>query len=199
MRFKVIAVVLVLVLAVSIGFNVYYYLQVINRQSIINNIRSEIIIEWANEVDVAAHYLKNTTTNIDVAEQYGVRWFLLSAFRIMNIAYEQGDDWVFYEPLVHAPLDAAGNLIPYEEGAQVAPIVERRISSGALEMFRNLADKIWNVTNLIFKEAQNLAKQDGVDPKRRLEEKGILDDIVNGCLDICVYSHQIHEFNPKFQ
>jgi hypothetical protein len=117
----------------------------------------------------------------------------------MNIAYEQGDDWVFYEPLVHAPLDAAGNLIPYEEGAQVAPIIERRMSSGAIEMFGNLADKIWNVTNLIFKEAQDLANQDGVDPKQRLEEKGILDDIIEVCQDIRFYSYQIAEFNPKFQ
>lgn len=199
MRLKIVAGVLMLVLAISLGFTVYFYLQVINRRSIINNIRSEIIVEWANEMDVAAHYLKNATTNIDVAEQYGVRWFLLSAYHIMNIGYEQGDDWVFYEPLVHAPLDAAGNLIPYEEGAQLAPIVERHISSGAIGMFANLAGKIWNVTNLIFKEAQDMAKQDGIDPKRRLEEKGILDDIVNGCLEISLYSYEIHEFNPKFQ
>jgi hypothetical protein len=117
----------------------------------------------------------------------------------MKIAYEQSDDWEFYEPLVHAPLDAAGNLIPYEEGAQIAPIVERRISSGAIEMFANLADRIWNVTNLIFKEAQTLANSNGVDPKQRLEEKGILDDVIEGCLDISLYSYQIHEFNPKFQ
>jgi hypothetical protein len=188
-----------LILAISLVFNVYFYLQVINRQSIINNIRSEIIVEWANEMDVAAHYLKNATTNIDIAEQYGVRWFLLSAYHIMKTAYDQSDDWEFYEPFVIAPLDVAGNLIPYEKDAQVAPIVERRISSGAIEMFANLADRIWNVTSLIFKEAQDLAKQDGVDPKRRLEEKGILIDIVDGCLEISLYSYEIHEFNPKFQ
>lgn len=199
MRLKIIAGVLMLILAISLGFNVYYYLQVINRQNIINNIRSEIILEWANEMDVAAHYLKNATTNIDVAEQYGVRWFLLSAFHIMKTAYEQGDNWEFYEPIVNAPLDVAGNLIPYEEGAQAAPVIERRISSAAIEMFGNLADRIWNVTNLIFKEAQTLANSNGVDPMQRLEEKGILDDVIEGCLDISLYSYQIHEFNPKFQ
>jgi hypothetical protein len=156
-------------------------------------------VEWANEMDVAAHYLQNATTNIDIAEQYGVRWFLLSAYHIMKTTYDQSDDWEFYEPFVSASLDVAGNLIPYEEGAQVAPIAERRISSGAIEMFGNLADKIWNVTNLIFKEAQDLTKQDGVDPKQRLEEKGILDKVIEGCLDISFYSYQIAEFDPKFQ
>jgi predicted RNase H-related nuclease YkuK (DUF458 family) len=198
-RLKIIAGVLMLILAISLGFNVYYYLQVINRQNIINNIRSEIILEWANEMDVAAHYLKNVTTNIDVAEQYGVRWFFLSAYHIMKTTYEQGDDREFYEPLAYAPLDVAGNLIAYEEGAQVAPVVERRISSGAIEMFGNLSDRIWSVTDLIFKEAQTLASQNGVDPMRLLEEKGILDDVIEGCLDISYYSLQIAEFNPKFQ
>jgi hypothetical protein len=53
-------------------------------------------------------------------------------------------------------MDGAGNLIPYEEGAQVAPVVERRISPTTIEMFGNLADGIWKVTNLIFKEDQTL-------------------------------------------
>jgi hypothetical protein len=198
-RYKIITSLIAIALAISLGINVYFYLAMVEKQKLVNNIRSEIIVEWANEMDVAAHYLKNATTNIDVAEQYGVRWFLLSAFHIMKIAYEQGDDWVFYEPILHAPLDVAGNLIPYEEGAQVAPVIERRISSAAIEMFGNLADRIWNVTNLIFKEAQTLANSNGVDPKQRLEEKGILNDVIEGCLDISIYSYQIHEFNPKFQ
>jgi hypothetical protein len=199
MRLKIVAGVLMLVLAISLGFDIYFCLQVINRQGIINNIRSEIIAEWANEMDVAAHYLKNITTNIDVAEQYGVRWFLLSAYHTMRIAYEQGDHAEFYEPLAGAPLDAAGNLIPYEEGAQTPPIVEQHISPLAIEMFGNLSDRISNVTNMIFQEADTLVNSNGVDPVQKLQEKGILNDVIQGCLDISLYSYQIQELNPKFQ
>lgn len=197
-RRKIVASILMLILAISLGF-VYFYLQMINRQNMINDIRSEILLEWANEMDVAAHYLKNATTNLDVAEQYGMRWFLLSAYHIAKISYEQDYDWVFYAPLIHAPHDPATNLEPYMESAQVAPVVERRISSGAIEMFGNLADKIWNVTNLIFQAQSDLIKNDGVDLKRRLDEKGIMNDVRLGCLDIAIYSHQIYEFTPKFE
>jgi len=99
---------------------------------------------------------------------------------------------------MHAPLDVAGNLIPYKEGAQTAPIIVRHINPTAIEMFGNLADKISNITNLIFNEAHILYSPNGINPIQRLEEKGILDDIIDGCLDISLYSYQIHEFNPKF-
>jgi hypothetical protein len=199
LRSKIITGLFAIALVISLGINIYFYLAMVEKQKIVNNIRSEIVVEWASRMDVAAHYLKNATTNIDVAEEYGVRYFLLGAFHIMKIVYEQGGDWKFYERVVNAPLDVAGNLIPYEEGAQVAPVVERNISSTAIQMFGNLADRIWNVTNLIFKEAQTLALLNGVDPRQLLEERGILDDIIDGCLDISSYSFKMAEFNPKFQ
>jgi hypothetical protein len=127
----------------------------VEAQNAVNNIRSEIILEWAYEMDTAAKYLKNATTNIDVAEYYGNRWFLLSAFRIMMTLREQSDYWEFYETVMVASMDVENNLGPYEEGAQVAPVVERNISSTAIEMFGNLADKIWKVTSLIYTETLN--------------------------------------------
>jgi hypothetical protein len=199
LRYKIIIGLLALGLVVSLGLNIYIYLAFAEKQKTVNNIRGELVAEWANEMDVAAHYLKNITTNIDVAEQYGVRWFLLSAYRIMRTAYEQGDHPEFYEPLANAPLDAAGNLIPYEEGAQTPPIVEQHISPLAIEMFGNLSDRISNVTNMIFQEAITLVNSNGVDPVQKLQEKGILNDVIQGCLDISLYSYQIHEFTPKFQ
>lgn len=197
MRYKVIVGVLVLALAISLGFNVYSYLAMAEKQKMINNIRSEIILEWANEMDIAAHYLKNATTNIDVADEtYGASWFLLAAFRIIEAGYQWHDESEFYEPMIGASLDVAGNLIPYEEGT---PRIVRHINPTAIEMLGNLAEKIWNVTRLIFNEAQTLSSSTGVNPIQRLEEKGILDDVVDGCVDIESYSYQIQDFNPKFQ
>jgi hypothetical protein len=199
LRYKIIVSVLVLALAISLGFNVYHYLAMVNKQKTINNIRSEIILEWANEMDIAAHYLKNATTNIDVADRYGMRWFLYAAFRIMEAGYQWHDESEFYEPMTFLPLDVAGNLAPYKEGAQRAPIIVRHINQTAIEMFGNLAEKIWNVTGLITNETSTLRSSTGVNPIQRLEEKGILDDIIDGCLDIRSYSSEIHDFNPKFQ
>ena len=197
MRYKIILSILVLALAISLGFNVYHYLAMVNKQKMINNIRSEIILEWANEMDIATHYLKNATTNIDVADEtHGARWFLLAAFRIMEAGYQWHYESEFYEPMMLASLDVAGNLIPYEEGA---PRIVQHINPTAIEMLENLAEKIWNVTRLIFNEASTLRNPNGVNPIQRLEEKGILDDIIDGCIDIRSYSYQIHDFNPKFQ
>ena len=200
MRYKIIVSVLVLALAISLGFNVYNYLAMVNKQKMINDIRSEIILEWANEMSIAAHYLKNATTNIDVADRYGMRWFLHTASHIvLSISMYQLDESELFAPLAWAPLDVVGNLIPYEEGAQRTPIIVRHINPTAIEMFGNLAEKIWNVTGLIFNEASTLRSPTGVNPIKRLEEKDILDDIIDGCLDISSYSFEIHDFNPKFQ
>jgi len=194
MRYRIITSFLVLALVISLGFSVYSYLAMVDKQKMINDIRSEIILEWANEMNAAAHCLKNATTNIDVDdEHYGVRWFLLAAFHVMEAGHQWHGESEFYEPLMRASLDVAGNLIPYEEGARA------RINPIAIEMFGNLAEKIWGVTDIIFNEAHILYTPSGVNPIQRLEEKGILDDIVDGCTDIANYSYQIHEFNPKFQ
>jgi len=189
--------VLALALAISLGFNFYSYLVMVDKQKMINDIRSEIILEWANEMNAAAHCLKNATTNIDVDdEHYGVRWFLLAAFHVMEAGHQWHGESEFYEPLMRASLDVAGNLISYGAGA---PTAVRYINSTAVEMFGILAEKIWNVTDIIFNEAHILYTPSGVNPIQRLEEKGILDDIVDGCTDIANYSYQIHDFNPKFQ
>ena len=200
MRYKIIVGVLVLALLISLGFNVYHYLAMVEKQKLINDIRSEIILEWANEMSIAADHLENATTNIDVDdEHYGVRWFLYAASRIVHsISMYQLDESELFGPMAWLPLDVAGNLAPYEEGAR-APIIVRHINPTALEMFGNLAEKIWNVTDLIFNEASTLYSPTGVNPIKRLEEKDILDDIIDGCEDIRSYSSEIHDFNPKFQ
>jgi hypothetical protein len=199
MRYKIFMSLVAIALAISLGFDFYFFFAMADKERMVNNIRSEIILEWANEMDMAAHYLKNATTNMDVADRCGMRWFLLAAFRIMKAGYQQSNDWEFYEPIMHAPLDVAETLIPYQEGAQVAPVIERQINPNAIEMFRSLADRIWNVTNSIFNEGHTLSNPNGVDPKQRLKETEILDDIIDGCLDISLYSYQIHEFYPKFE
>ncbi len=201
MRHKIIIGVLVLALAISLGFSVYSYLAMVDKQKMINNIRSEMILAWAIEMDIAGYYLKNATTNVDVAhviekQTYGVRSLLLVAFRIVEAGYQWHGESEFYEPMMYASLDVTGNLIPYGVDA---PTIVRHINPTAVEMFGILAEKIWNVTDIISSEGYTLRNPNGVNPIKLLEEKGILDDIVDGCTDIFLYSCQIHDFNPKFQ
>ena len=201
MRYKIITSFLVLALVISLGFNVYSYLAMVNKQKMINNIRSEMILAWAMEMDIAGYYLKNATTNVDVAhmiekQTYGVRSLFLAAHFIVEAGYQWRGEYEFYEPLMLASLDVAGNLIPY---SVAAPTIVRQINPTAVEMFGILAEKIWNVTDIISSEGYTLRNPNGANPVHLLEEKGILDDIVDGCTDIFLYSNQIHDFNPKFQ
>jgi hypothetical protein len=61
LRYKIIVGVLVLAFAISLGFNLYHYLAMVEKQKLINDIRSEIILEWANGMSIAAHHLKAVT------------------------------------------------------------------------------------------------------------------------------------------
>jgi len=201
MRCKIIVSFLVLTLVISLGFNVYSYLAMVDKQKMINNIRSEMILAWAMEMDIAGYYLKNATTNVYVAhviekQTYGVRSLLLDAYFIVEAGYQRRGEYEFYEPLMRASLHVAGNLIPYSVDA---PTIVRHINPTAVEMFGILAEKIWNVTDIIWSEGYALGSPNRVNPVKVLEEEGILDDIVDGCTDIFLYSNQIHDFNPKFQ
>ena len=196
MRNKIIISSLVLALVISFGFNVYSYLAMMDKQKTINNIRSEMIVAWTMEMDNAGYYLKNATTNIDVADTtYGVRSFFSVAAHIVEAGRQFQDEWELYERMHSAAIEVSGNLIPYSVDA---PTIVRHINPTAVEMFGILAEKIWNVTDLIWREPA-LIKGTGVNPVQLLEEKGILDDIVEGCIEIYSYSYQIHDLNPKFQ
>jgi hypothetical protein len=196
MKNKIIISSLVLALVFSLGFNVTSYLARVDKQKTINNIRSEMIVAWAMEMDNAGYYLKNATTNIDVADTtHGVRSFFSVAAHIVEAGWQFQDEWELYERMHTAARDVEGNLIPYGVDA---PTIVRHINPTAVEMFGILAEKIWNVTDLIWQEPA-LVKGTGVNPLQLLKEKGVLDDIVEGCIDIYTYSYQIHDFSPKFQ
>ncbi len=201
LRLRTVTILVTLALVLSLGTNVYLYMATKETQKTTNNIRAELIFEWASRMDIAASYLRNVTTNIDVAEQYGVRYYLLSAYQIIRFALvEESGELSFYQPLYSASLDTARNLIEYEEGAQTPPTVERRINITAIQMFDNLADKIQNVTALIFEaDQQYLARLSGENPMQLLEEKGVRDDLMQGCSDISYYSLKIAEFETKFE
>ena len=185
----VVLAVLVLGFITSLGFNVYYYLAMADKQALVNNMRGEKIVAWAREMSIAGYYLKDATTNIDM---HGV----LSLFRSTPDIYGAGWELELCWRMDMAASDVAEKLGSYAVGA---PTTVQHINPTAIEMFGNLTERIWNVTHLILKEDIKLTQKDGVDPIQLLQEKGIYDDIIDGCIDISNYSRQIRDFSPKFQ
>jgi len=190
-RHKIIVGVLVLALAISLGFNLYYYSVMVNKQATINNMRGQIIVAWARQMSVSAYYLENVTTNTEV---HGVRSLFWSASDIAESA--SISDGNLYLEMAITALSVYEKLGPYGEGY---PISVKRINSTAVEMIKNLAQKIHDTSGLIGDVDIELTRQEGLDPMQLLKEKGILDKIINGCVDIQNLAKQISDFNPKFQ
>ena len=194
MRNKIIVGVLVLSLAISLGFNLYLYSVMVNKQATINNMGGQIIYAWVGQMNLAAHYLENATTNIDVE---WVRWLFLTASDVARSA--RISDGTLYSEMEITAAKVCEGLRTYGEGS---PTFVRRINATAIAMFKNLAQKIQNTTELITGSEGpwlELKHLNGVDPVQLLKERGILDQIINGCIDIQDLSEEISDFNPKFQ
>ena len=193
MRHKIIVGVLVLALAISLGFNLYYYSVMVNKQATINNMRGQIIVAWARQMNYAEYYLENVTTNIDVD---GVKYLFSSASDIAESAWIS-DGTLYFEMEITAHFVCEG-LRTYSEGSS---ILVKRINPTAIEMIKNLAQRIRDTTALILDGNIDieLRNKEGVNPIQLLKEKGVLDEIVNRLVDIRNLAEQISDFSPKFQ
>jgi hypothetical protein len=94
----------------------------------------------------------------------------------------------------HTAFYVSDELGPYEEGY---PTYVKLINLTAIEMIKNLAQKIRETAGLILNES--ISGPDGANFIQRLKENGIQDQIISGCADIQNLSRQIYNFNPKFQ
>jgi len=193
MRHKLILSFLVFALVISLGFNLYYYSVMVNKQATINNMRGQIIVAWARQMNYAEYYLENIATNIDIV---GVRYLFWSASDIAESAWIS-DGTLYLEMAITAHL-IYNELGPYSEGYAISV---KRINSTAIEMIKNLAQRILDTTALIIDGNIDfeLRNKEGVDPIQLLKEKGVLDEIVNRLVDIRNLAEQIYDFNPKFQ
>lgn len=194
MKYKIITGFLLLALLISSGLVVYYYSALASRIRTINNMQGYLIVAWARQMSVASYYLENVTTNFDMA-------LVTSLFDAVSDTGTSA--WVagreVYTRMSLAPSFISQYLGAYAEGT---PSSLKYINSNALTLIRQLAQQIRNATILIIGsqgpsfELKNLA---GEDPVQLLEEKGILDKIINGCDAIRDMSAEIFEFKPKFQ
>jgi len=193
MRYKIITVFLVFALVISLGLNLYYYSVMVNKQATINNMLGQIVVAWARQMNYAEYYLENVTTNIDVDR---VRYLFWSAHDIAESAWIS--DGTLYLDMAITAILIYEELRPYSEGYTISV---KRINSTAIEMIKNLAQRILDTTALILDGNidMELRNKEGVNPIQLLKEKGVLDEIVDRLVDIRNLAEQIHDFNPKFQ
>lgn len=190
LRYKILSGILVLSLAVSLGVNAYFYILLVGRQAQINNLLSRTIAMWAKEMNIAGYLLQNATTNIAVA---GVDSLFRTARETASTAWIY-DSQTVYLYMALAAGDVEDNLFPYCIGA---PIDTKYINPAAIEMFAVLYAKIQNVTRLL--DILELDHPNGADPVHLLEERGLVDSIIDNCNDVRGYSGEISNFGPKFQ
>ena len=162
-----------------------------NRQAMINNMRGQVIVAWAKQMSVVGYYLQNVTTSIDV---HGVNALLRAISSTGSSAWVSDGD--LYFQMAFTPDWVSDNLGPYSEGS---PTFVKHIDSTAIEMIKNLAQIISDTTRLILDLHIDLTRRDGGDPIQLLKEEGVLDSLINGCVNIRNLSTQIYDFNPKFQ
>ncbi|UCB60236.1 MAG: hypothetical protein JSW72_09050 [Candidatus Bathyarchaeota archaeon] len=189
MRVNILVGLLVSVLICSSGLNLYFYFTTTDRQIRINDVFGQIVLLWAESMQVAGYHLQHANTNIDV------RW----ALELIKAADDIAKTGTKYGSIELLPslrkttFFLWNNLFPY----MAAP--GGNISQAALPMFGTLAQKIWNATTPIILLEVRLRNLEGVNPIQLLEDQGILDDIIDHCVDIQDYSRQMHDFDPKFE
>ena len=196
MRYKILVTVLVLALTTSLAFNVYHFgIQTQNR-TVINNMRSRVVLVWAREMAISGALVENATTNFDMAQ----------AFWIMETATETGE--MFSEVMSHNPNSSKYlywqmDWTPFLMGEALFhyavgyPTDLKYINPTAFEMLENLAETIYSMTRLILRAEIDIYS--GVDPTEQLAEHDVLSDIINYCINIQDLSQQIEDFSPKFQ
>lgn len=176
------------------GLTYHYYSIGLSQEATINNMRGQAIVAWARQMDAAAYYINNTRTNIDMYNVY----FLLRSISdtALTVYISDGTLYIWMSSATDRTADSLG---AYAEGA---PHTVRNISPTAISMIQTLAQKIQNTTRQIIGSTgpwMDLTHLSGEDPTKLLEEKGILDSVINGCTEIGHLSQQILDIEPKFQ
>lgn len=194
MRHKILIGVLVLAVITLSGLTYGYYSISMTQRATMNNMRSQIIAAWATQMYTAAHYLNNTRTNI---EMQTICNLLRSITDTALTTYTtEGGLYTWMPTTTDAVVN---NLVYYSQGF---PSTVRNISPTAINMIKDLAQKIQNTTLLIISfsgPGWDLTHPNGEDPIKIIEEKGVLNSTINGCTDIQHLSEQIRDIEPKFQ
>jgi hypothetical protein len=141
-------------------------------------------------MNVAGYLLQNATTNIEVA---GIDSLFDIAENTASIAYIYDSQMVYLQMGLTAE-ELSENLFPYCVGT---PTDLKYINHTAVAMFAILYTKIHNLTSLF--NIGELNSPNGTDPMLLLEERSLVDSIINNCWDVRNYSAEISNFSPKFQ
>lgn len=171
--------ILVLVLIISVGLNLYDHLIVLPQmQATINNMRVQALNAWLSKMELVKNLLKQAKTNIDVKDaQVHTSWAKLFEDILSNgiNIYEPNKELYYWISKVANYLDMA--LFRIYTGNQTGAIIERNLDQNVLKMMENVTA---NMENLVSKPAvMRTTPLNGVEPTQRLREEDVLTDVLN--------------------
>jgi hypothetical protein len=193
MRYKIVGAFLVLVISVSLGFNVYYYSVANSERVTVNEMRNYMVLSWGRVMYTASIYLADATTNVDVGRVGSL--FYVAGENIAEAATYDTDKEL-YVKMVYTAMGVY-DALSYADMYTNSTSSVRLINPASIEPIKTLASKIGYTAGLVIDEEAYLMNNIGVDPSQLLTEKGVLNQIMSGLDDIYNFIGQIHNFtNP---
>lgn len=178
-RRKVLVGILVLVLIISVGLNMYTHFIVLPQmEATINNMRGQALNAWLGKMWLVESILKGAETNIDVEDAHvHASW----ARPIVDIFTEGIDIWKHSRELYYKIsrvthyLDEALHRIHF--GNQTGSVTERNLDTNVLTMIKNITTNIENLRSIT--GFMRSTPQEGVEPTQQLREAGVLTDVLH--------------------
>ena len=171
--------ILVLVLIISVGLNLYDHLIVLPQmQATINNMRVQALDAWLSKMELVKNILEQAETNFDVEDAHvHTSWARLSEEKLSNgiNIFEHGKEMYYWVSKVTWYLDRA--LLKVHSGNQTGAVTERNLDQNVLTLIENVTT---NIENLRSKTSfMWITSLKGVEPTQQLREADVLTDSLN--------------------
>lgn len=171
--------ILVLVLIISVGLNLYdHFIVLPQMQATTNNMRVQALNAWLGKMEVVKNILKQAETNIDVEDAHvhtsRAELFVNILTNGIDI-FEHHKELYYWISKVTLYLDEA--LLRIHSGNQTGVVTERNLDQNVLTMIENVTTNIENLeSKTSFMRTRSL---NGVEPTQQLREADVLTDVLN--------------------
>jgi len=169
--------ILVLVLIVSVGLNLYdHFIVIPQMQATINNMRVQALDAWLGMMQKVNNILKHAKTNIDVKDAHNhTSWaepLVHSRLTYGIDIWEHQNEFYYWISKVAFYLDEA--LVTVHFGNKTGPVTERNLDQNVLTMIENITTTYDNSETKI----RSHLSSNGVEPVQQLREAGVLADVL---------------------
>ena len=185
-----------MVLAISLGFNLYHRSVIQNKEATTNNMRVEAFEAWLHHMKIVKYFLEPAETNLDVKD---IGYQTLVAKQIVD-ALISGIDIFEHPEGFYYWVDKATSYFhdAMEEtymGNLTGAVTERNLEPNVLNMIRNITRTIGSLYGRTQKTVvESILLLNGVDPARQLREAGVISDILKYLQHIYQASVNIYNY-----